>query len=113
MIEAASLNSLVGNAVAYGEADAPITVRSEIHAEHFVIAVHNTGTPIPLDAQATLFQPLVRGTEGGGATRSVGLGLFIVSEIAKAHGGNVAVSSSAEAGTLFLARFPRVPPAAP
>ncbi|HEY1229655.1 MAG TPA: PAS domain-containing sensor histidine kinase [Ramlibacter sp.] len=105
------VGNLVGNAVAYGEADAPITVRSEIHAEHFVIAVHNTGTPIPLDAQATLFQPLVRGTEVG-ANRSVGLGLFIVSEIAKAHGGKVAVSSSAEAGTLFLARFPRLPPAA-
>ena len=105
------VGNLVGNAVAYGEADAPIAVRSEIHAEHFVIAVHNTGTPIPLDAQATLFQPLVRGTEVG-ANRSVGLGLFIVSEIAKAHGGKVAVSSSAEAGTLFLARFPRLPPAA-
>lgn len=100
------VGNLVGNAVAYGRAEAPVTVRSEVHAEHFVIAVHNTGAPIPLDAQATLFQPLVRGTEGG-ATRSVGLGLFIVSEIAKAHGGHVTVSSSGEGGTLFVARFPR------
>lgn len=100
------VGNLVGNAVVYGEAGTPITVRSEIHAEHFLIAVHNSGTPIPLEAQARMFQPLVRGTEAG-ASRSVGLGLFIVSEIAKAHGGHVAVSSSAEAGTLFMARFPR------
>jgi phosphoserine phosphatase RsbU/P len=37
----------------------------------------------------------------------VGLGLYIVSEIAKAHGGKVAVRSSAEAGTEFEAVFPR------
>jgi signal transduction histidine kinase len=38
--------------------------------------------------------------------RSVGLGLYIVAEIARAHGGEVAVHSSAEAGTTFVATFP-------
>ncbi|MGZ5182709.1 MAG: ATP-binding protein [Ramlibacter sp.] len=101
------VGNLVANAMAYGRADAPVTVRSAIAPDRFEVSVHNAGTPIPLEAQARLFQPLVRGTAEGGAVRSVGLGLFIVSEIAKAHGGQVTVSSSQEHGTTFLASFPR------
>jgi sigma-B regulation protein RsbU (phosphoserine phosphatase) len=41
----------------------------------------------------------------GRTTRSVGLGLFIVSEIAKAHGGFVAVTSTAIGGTTFTVTF--------
>lgn len=98
--------NLVGNAMAYGSAAAPVTVRSVIAAGEARLLVHNAGTPIPPDIQAALFQPLVRGSTGG-ASRSVGLGLFIVSEIAKAHGGRVSVSSSVQRGTTFTATFPR------
>lgn len=41
-----------------------------------------------------------------GSKRSVGLGLFIVNQVAKAHGGKTVVSSSVEAGTTFVASFP-------
>jgi len=34
------------------------------------------------------------------------LGLFIVREIVKAHGGTVSVSSTIESGTAFMATFP-------
>jgi len=83
-----------------------VTVRSRIEPDRFEISVHNFGDPIPPQQQASLFQPLVRGTEGG-AVRSVGLGLYIVSEIAKAHGGEVTVRSTEDEGTTFLATFPR------
>lgn len=105
------VGNLVANAVAYGQPGAPVTVRSTVAADRFEVAVHNTGTPIPPESQARLFQPMVRGTSEGGAVRSVGLGLFIVSEIAKAHGGNVTVASSARSGTTFIAIFPRSQPA--
>jgi len=49
---------------------------------------------------------MTRGAEAGREVRSVGLGLFIVSEIAKAHGGVVEVVSTAQAGTTFAVRFP-------
>jgi sigma-B regulation protein RsbU (phosphoserine phosphatase) len=50
---------------------------------------------------------MTRGAQALGGKRSVGLGLFIVNQVAKAHGGKTEVSSSAEAGTTFSASFPR------
>jgi phosphoserine phosphatase RsbU/P len=54
----------------------------------------------------TVFEPMLRGEAGRGTARSVGLGLFIVNEIAKAHVGEMEVRSSRDDGTLFMLRFP-------
>jgi sigma-B regulation protein RsbU (phosphoserine phosphatase) len=101
------VGNLVANAMAYGDPQQPVTVRSAIGGSRFRLEVHNHGTPIPAHLQPTVFQPMVRGDTDGSALRSVGLGLFIVSEIAKAHGGEVGLASTAEAGTTFRATFPR------
>jgi sigma-B regulation protein RsbU (phosphoserine phosphatase) len=50
---------------------------------------------------------MTRGTDATNEGRSMGLGLFIVSEIARAHGGRAHVESTAEAGTRFVVEFPR------
>ena len=100
------VGNLVSNAVAYGTAGAPITVATATDAAGYTISVHNEGEPIGEDLQATLFQPMVRGTTTGAETRSVGLGLYIVAEVARAHGGTVQVVSSPSRGTEFRAAFP-------
>ena len=100
------LSNLVANAMAYGAADSEITVTSRIEGGILTLSVHNWGSPISEPTRAGLFQPLVRGTDAGSATRSVGLGLYIVAEIARAHGGEVQVTSSLEHGTEFSATFP-------
>jgi signal transduction histidine kinase len=41
------------------------------------------------------------------ASRSLGLGLFIVKEIVSAHGGDIRVRSSKQHGTTFAVRLPR------
>ena len=104
------VGNLVANAVAYGTPETAVSVTSRVEGAVFVIAVHNRGTPIPDDVQAQLFQPLVRGGGGSDAARSVGLGLFIVSEIVKAHRGSVSVQSTLQAGTTFVAIFPDIDP---
>lgn len=101
------VSNLVANAAAYGRAGEPITISSAIDEDSFDLAVHNHGTPIPPQSQAHLFQPMVRGVEDGAPTRSVGLGLYIVAQIAHAHGGSVRVASDAESGTTFTVSFPR------
>ena len=97
----------MSNAVAYGAAGAPVTVTSTTDDTGFSIAVHNEGEPVPEGLRASLFQPMVRGVDSGSETRSVGLGLYIVAEVARAHGGSIQLASSNANGTEFLARFPR------
>jgi sigma-B regulation protein RsbU (phosphoserine phosphatase) len=104
---AQALGNLVSNAIAYGEPGGPVSVSSQVGAAECTVEVHNFGPPIPQDALPTLFQPMVRGAVGG-AARSVGLGLYIVREISLAHGGDVAVRSSAEEGTTFTMYFANV-----
>jgi len=52
---------------------------------------------------AALFDPYRRATSSRGG---VGLGLYIVDQIARAHGGSVLVTSSEEQGTTFVVRIP-------
>jgi len=101
------LGNLVGNAMAYGSPDHPVTITTRVDAEHFVIEVHNWGTPIAASLLPVLFEPMTRGIEAGGERRSVGLGLFIVKDIMRAHGGRIAVCSDEASGTVFEMVFSR------
>jgi sigma-B regulation protein RsbU (phosphoserine phosphatase) len=101
------LGNLVGNAMAYGEPHGVVTVTSAVRERTASLSIHNRGEPIPVEMQASLFEPMVRGDPGDGAARSVGLGLFIVRAIALAHSGEVSVSSSSADGTTFTFTFPR------
>jgi phosphoserine phosphatase RsbU/P len=102
-----AIGNLVVNAMTYGAFDRPVRLTSRIEPETFAIEVHNAGKPIPADQIAALFEPMARGSASGNTERSVGLGLFIVREIVRAHGGEVGVESRLEAGTTFLVRCPR------
>jgi phosphoserine phosphatase RsbU/P len=101
------VGNLVSNAMVYGNPEKAVTVTSTVEPGWFSLAVHNDGSAIPLAAQANLFQPLARGENATNAGRSIGLGLFIVSEIAKAHGGKAQVKSTNEHGTTFSVLIPR------
>ena len=57
---------------------------------------------------AGIFEPFRRAVEGDAhPTSGLGLGLFIVREIARSHGGTVEVRSSEAEGTTFTVRLPR------
>lgn len=99
------LGNLVGNAVAYGAPDSPVTVRTRGSGDVFQLSVHNDGPPIPPDVVPRLFEPMVRG-EATSVARGVGLGLYIVREIARAHGGSVDVRSRDGEGTTFTVVVP-------
>jgi len=78
-----------------------------------VLAAQNTGDPIPQELLPALFDPLVRAAgEYGGvdsqvAGANLGLGLYVVREIANAHGGTVEVTSD-DSATRFELRLPRI-----
>jgi sigma-B regulation protein RsbU (phosphoserine phosphatase) len=101
------IDNLVSNAVAYGAPDTEISITSAFDAQWIRIAVHNFGTPIPPERLDGLFEPAPHSVEEDDKARSVGLGLFIVREIARAHWGDVSVTSSAEEGTTFTVSLAR------
>lgn len=101
------IGNLVSNAAAYGAPTAPITVTTSVGPAEVELAVHNGGAPIPAAVQPTLFEAMTRGDTAGSRARGVGLGLFIVREIARAHGGDASLRSSVDDGTTFRVAIPR------
>lgn len=96
-------SNLVGNALAHGASDAPVHVEANCHDGVFEFSVANQGTPIPADMLETLFEPFSRHSNSQENSR-IGLGLYIASEVARAHGGTLHASSS-EDGTRFWFRM--------
>jgi signal transduction histidine kinase len=94
--------NLVVNAVEHGEGSVRISAESQ--RDEVVVEVHNGGPPIPADAIPTLFDAFAGRAEH---SAGLGLGLYIVHEIARSHGGTVQVRSSATHGTTFEMRWPR------
>jgi len=99
------LANLVTNALHHGATTGPVIVAAEIVDEHFQLSVHNRGTPIAPDKLARLFHAYWQG-DVEMPRNGLGLGLFIVDQVAQAHGGNMHVTSSAEAGTTFTFSMP-------
>lgn len=106
-----ALRNLVSNAMSYGIPDTPVRVvlRSEDRIVH--MEVTNRGRPIDSSLTHEIFDPLRRGATRGAMDRSagLGLGLYIVREIARAHGGEVNVRSR-DGQTTFAMQLPRHAP---
>ena len=94
------LSNLLGNAVAHGAQDAPIRVEARDQGGRPRLAVTNQGAPIPKEILPSLFSPFYRGGEAN--LQGLGLGLYIASQIAQAHGGRIDVTSGADGATFVL-----------
>ena len=108
------VSNLVTNAARYGYAGTPIVVRLEGDDANVRLSVKNLGPTILREALQTLFEPLRRGTgrDASNERSSMGLGLFIVRQVAQAHGGMVS-ADSADGQTVFTVVLPRTPRPAP
>lgn len=105
----ALLNALE-NALRYSPADSP--VRLEVRAEPrkglagFALSVHNEGPPLSDAECAALFEKYARGPRSRGQG-GLGLGLFLVRNIVKAHGGKVMFSPGLEEGVELRIWLPK------
>ncbi|WP_434301329.1 ATP-binding protein [Corallococcus exiguus] len=105
------LGNLVVNALQHAKNDSPVITTLTGEATDVVMRVRNEGEPIPPELLPHLFDPFKPSStpEQGGKQRSLGLGLYIVSEIIHVHQGTVRVETSLGQGTTFTVRWPRVP----
>lgn len=97
-------SNLLANAVVHGASDSPIEIDATTDQTSFTLSVTNGGAPIPTEARDQLFQPFFRGAIRP-SRQGLGLGLFIVNEIAKAHDGTMTVTSTDER-TRFVFSMP-------
>ena len=100
------LSNLVSNAISYGAPAEAIRVTAQTRDGFLELSVANGGDPIPPEAMERLFQPFTRGAVRP-TQQGLGLGLFIASEVARAHRGTLGVESTAKE-TRFTFRMPLV-----
>lgn len=107
------LQNLATNALQYSPPSTAVTLRVQgTDPDGVTVWVHNVGEPLSPELQSRIFEPMERGHGGPSPptspeSRSVGLGLYIVKQIVKAHAGSIAIESSEETGTAFVVKLPR------
>lgn len=99
------VSNLLANALHHGTGTIRVTADGTSPRE-VIVEIHNHGSAIPADQLPNLFEPFRRGSNGRAG--GLGLGLYIVREILRAHGGSVEVQSTEEMGTVFRTCWPRI-----
>jgi len=100
------LANLIGNARKYSTPDQPITVTVTETAEAARVSVRDAGIGIPLDEQTHIFEPFRRAGNVDKGLTGFGLGLYVASEIVRAHAGTLTVESQPGAGSTFTVALP-------
>jgi len=107
------VSNLLGNAVQHGYRGTAIELAvNGTDVDAVTVSIRNRGPVIAEWRHRLIFDPLTRGvnpeTDANDYQRtSLGLGLYIVQEIATAHGGSVTVTSNEVDGTTFRVDLPR------
>jgi signal transduction histidine kinase len=98
------VSNLLSNAVHHGAPGGPILINGHVDDDSMVLSFSNEGAAIHADQIDLLFKPFTR-AEGENKSAGLGLGLYICSQIAESHGGDLRVRSD-ERHTVFTVRLP-------
>ena len=113
---AQAFSNLISNAVQHGKPDGAIQVAASGDEDGVTFEVNNEAELIPPAKLRSLFDPVksfaIRppGDRVLSRVQNLGLGLYVVREIVKAHEGEVSVRSTAEDGVTFCVKLPRITP---
>jgi len=103
-----ALSNLIVNGLKHGDPDCPVEVRIEQREGEALVQVANSGSPIPEADRPHIFEPFRRSAaEPSRDSSGLGLGLYIVSEIVRAHDGSIDFESEGNR-TIFRLRLPVV-----
>jgi signal transduction histidine kinase len=102
------MRNLLSNAVRFTPAGGQVTVGAETEGENIVVRVSDTGVGIPPEEITRIFDMFYRGSAGDEKQVGTGLGLPLVREVVRLHGGHIAAESVPGQGTVFKITLPRV-----
>lgn len=104
------ISNLASNAVSHATAGTPIYIRAHCEGPDVVVDVENQGQTIPAELVSVIFKPFHRANrEEDAGSEHLGLGLYIAHEMARSHGGGLAVRSE-NGTTTFTLTVPSTPP---
>lgn len=98
--------NLLDNAVKYSPPGGSVTVSTSVYPMFSAIHIRDTGPGIPEEEQSRVFQRFYRGAKHKDE-EGVGIGLYLVRQIAQGQGGYVKVSSQMGEGSTFSLYLPR------
>jgi signal transduction histidine kinase len=101
--------NLIGNALKHGDAGAPVRIQLDGSAPNEVVLTVSNGGTIPAELVDHLFDPFRGAKRPAGRSEGLGLGLYIVYQIIKSHGGSVEVATGSGGQTSFRVTVPRAP----
>ncbi|HEU5434129.1 MAG TPA: ATP-binding protein, partial [Thermomicrobiales bacterium] len=102
-----ALINLLGNAIKYAPAEEPIAIATRHEGDWLVVSVADRGAGIPADQLEAIFTRFHRLATGSTRlTEGTGLGLPIVREIARLHGGDAWAESNVGEGSTFSIKLP-------
>jgi PAS domain S-box-containing protein len=101
------MNNLISNAIKYSNENPIVKISLYEENEEILLSVADNGIGIPEDEQKNLFQPFYRASNAT-VIQGNGLGLNIVKESMKLHGGSIKFESLLGKGTTFVVHFPKV-----
>lgn len=105
-----ALRKLMENAIKFTPSGGSVTCRMAADARTVAVSVTDTGIGIPAEDVPGLFTPFHRaGNAMDQAVQGPGLGLAIVRDIVRDHGGTIAVQSVVGRGTTFTLTLPAAP----
>jgi signal transduction histidine kinase len=98
-----ALRNLIDNALRYAPPGAAVTVAARLEGEGVRLAVSNTGEGIAPEDLRRIFERFYRGEKSRSReTGGAGVGLSIVREIARAHGGETGATSRDGLTTVWI-----------
>ena len=103
-----ALDNLMSNALKFTPTEGSIVIRARADKDSFILDFADTGPGIPADERDRIFEPFFQGsTEQTGPLAGTGIGLSVVAECARAHGGTVELVGGEFSGAHFRMVIPQ------
>ena len=103
---ASAMTNLVDNALKFTRRGDAVEVTLEAVDDEVRAVVSDAGGGVPPADVARLFDPFFRGSEARATTQGFGLGLPLLRQVARAHGGDVTYRPASSGGACFVLRLP-------